>query len=29
MAGVLFLAVSIPAAVLVRFLERRFGYVRA
>lgn len=29
MAGLLFLAVSIPAAVLVRFLERRFGYVRA
>lgn len=29
MAGLLFLAVSLPAAVFVRYLERRFGYVRA
>lgn len=29
MAGLLFLAVSIPASILVRYLERRYGYVRA
>ncbi len=29
MAGLLFLAVSLPAAVFVRYLERRYGYVRA
>lgn len=29
LAGLLFLAVSIPASVLVRYLERRYGYVRA
>lgn len=29
MAGVLFLAVSIPSAALVRYLERRFRYERA
>lgn len=28
MAGVLFLAVSIPASIFVRFLERRYGYER-
>lgn len=26
--GVLFLAVSIPAAFFVRYLERRYGYER-
>jgi len=29
LAGVLFLAVSIPASVLVRYLERRYQYARA
>lgn len=29
LAGLLFLAVSVPAAVLVRYLERRFQYARA
>lgn len=29
MAGLLFLAVSIPAALFVRRLERRFGYARS
>lgn len=29
MAGLLFLSVSIPASILVRFMERRYGYVRA
>ena len=29
MAGLLFLAVSIPASIIVRYLERRYGYVRA
>lgn len=29
MAGALFLAVSIPASLLVRYLERRFAYARA
>lgn len=29
LAGVLFLAVSIPAAILVRYLERRYIYARA
>jgi len=29
LAGVLFLAVSIPSAALVRYLERRFRYERA
>ncbi len=29
MAGLLFLAVSIPAAIGVRYLERRYGYERA
>lgn len=28
MAAVLFLAVSIPAAILVRYLEKRYGYAR-
>lgn len=28
LAGLLFLAVSIPAAILVRYLERRYGYAR-
>jgi polar amino acid transport system permease protein len=28
LAGLLFLSVSIPAALLVRYLERRYGYVR-
>lgn len=29
LAGLLFLAVSIPAAILVRFLEKRYGYESA
>jgi len=29
LAGLLFLAVSLPASVLVRYLERRYGYARA
>lgn len=29
LAGLLFLAVSIPASILVRYLERRYRYVRA
>jgi polar amino acid transport system permease protein len=28
LTGLLFLAVSIPAAILVRYLERRYGYAR-
>ncbi len=29
MAGMIFLAISIPASLLVRFVERRIGYARA